>query len=105
MDKWVNLWTNITFDLRSTLFVAPLQGGPRRLSPDPTVSAKQRLHQAYIQQIFSLLVFSLGANSCAISQENSGDQYAQSRPRHTPCDLILNPILNLPVRNAEALMI
>ncbi|EFW28039.1 hypothetical protein HMPREF9057_00553 [Actinomyces sp. oral taxon 171 str. F0337] len=54
--------------------MAPLQGGPRRLSPDPTVSAKQRLHQAYLQQIFSLLVFSLVANSCAISQENSGDQ-------------------------------
>ena len=73
VDKWVNLWTNIIFDLRSTPFVVPLQGGPFQLSPDPAISAEHRLHQAYFQQIFSLLVLSLGSNSCVIPQDNPGD--------------------------------
>ena len=73
VDKWVNLWTNIIFDLRSAPFVTPLQGGPFQLSPTPAISTEHRLHQAYFQQIFSLLVLSLGSNSCVIPQDNPGD--------------------------------
>ena len=73
MDKWVNLWTNIIFDLRSAPFVTPLQGGPFQLSPGPGISAEHRLHQAYPQQVFSLLVLSWDSNSCAIPQDNPSD--------------------------------
>lgn len=102
MDKWVNLWTNIIFDLRSTPFVTPLQGGPFQLSPDLVTSVEHRLHQAYLQQIFSLLVFSLTSNSCEIPQENPGRSLSSVTSTIHPCDLILNLILNLVVRTSPS---